>query len=287
MTIKEYYRHYLRKLQTIYDLDEASVMAGWVFENKAGLKRSDILKDPELILDIDTIEKLNYTLQRLLQHEPVQYILGETLFCNLKLKVNKHVLIPRPETEELVEWIIEDEKKENHENHLFIADIGTGSGCIPIALKKKLSAAHITAIDISKEAMTIAKENAIDNDVKIDFMQLDFLDESSWAGLQKFDIIVSNPPYIPVSEKEKLDKNVTLFEPHTALFVPDHSPLLFYEKIALFAKKHLKKDGKIYAETHEEFANATAHVFSKQFQQVELRQDIFGKNRMIKATHSR
>jgi release factor glutamine methyltransferase len=197
------------------------------------------------------------------------------------------VLIPRPETEELVEWIIEDRKKEKHENQLSIADIGTGSGCIAIALKKKLSAAHITAIDVSKEALTTAKENAIDNDAKIDFIQLDFLDESSWKGLQQFDIIVSNPPYIPVNEKEKLDKNVTLFEPHTALFVPDHSPLLFYEKIALFAKKHLKKDGKIYAETHEEFANATAHIFSKQFQEVKLKQDLLGKNRMIKATHFR
>ena len=238
MTIKEYYRHYLRILQTIYDLDEASVMAGWVFENKAGLKRSDILKDPELILDIDKIEKLNYTLQRLLLHEPVQYILGETWFCNLKLKVNSHVLIPRPETEELVDWIIEDCKKENNEKHLSIADIGTGSGCIAIALKKKLSAAHITAIDVCKDALITAKENAIDNDVKIDFIQLDFLDEPTWESLNSFDIIVSNPPYIPVNEKEKLDKNVTLFEPHTALFVPDHSPLLFYEKIALFAKKH-------------------------------------------------
>ena len=287
MTIKEYYRYYLRKLQTIYDLDEASVMAGWVFENKAGLKRSDILKDPELILDIDTIEKLNYSLQRLLQHEPVQYILGETWFCNLKLKVNSHVLIPRPETEELVDWIIEDNKKENNEKHLSIADIGTGSGCIAIVLKKKLSAAHLTAIDISKDALRTAKENAIDNEVKIDFIQLDFLDEPTWESLNSFDIIVSNPPYIPVNEKEKLDKNVTLFEPHTALFVPDHSPLLFYEKIALFARKHLKENGKIYAETHEEFANATVHVFSKQFQEVELKQDLLGKNRMVKATHSR
>jgi len=286
MTIKEYYRHYLRKLQTIYDLDEASVMAGWVFENKAGLKRSDILKDPELILDTDTIEKLNYTLQRLMQHEPVQYVLGETWFCNLKLKVNKHVLIPRPETEELVEWIIEDIKIESNERHISIIDIGTGSGCIAIALKKKLPTANIMAIDLSKEALVTAKENAIDNDAKIDFIQLDFLDESSWEALPKFDILVSNPPYIPVNEKEKLDKNVTLFEPHNALFVPDNSPLLFYEKIALFAKQHLKEEGKIYAETHEEFANATAHAFSKQFEQVALKQDFFGKNRMIKVTHS-
>ena len=286
MTIKEYYRHYLRKLQTIYDLDEASVMAGWVFENKAGLKRSDILKDPELILDTDTIEKLNYTLQRLMQHEPVQYVLGETWFCNLKLKVNKHVLIPRPETEELVEWIIEDIKIEKNERHISIIDIGTGSGCIAIALKKKLPTTNIIAIDLSKEALVTAKENAIDNDAKIDFIQLDFLDESSWEALPKFDILVSNPPYIPVNEKEKLDKNVTLFEPHNALFVPDNSPLLFYEKIALFAKQHLKEEGKIYAETHEEFANATAHAFSKQFEQVALKQDFFGKNRMIKVTHS-
>ena len=287
MTIKEYYRHYLRKLQTIYDLDEASVMAGWVFEAYAGLKRSDILKDPDLSLHSDTIAKLNYSLHRLLLHEPVQYILGETWFCNLRFKVNKYVLIPRPETEELVEWIIEDDKKEMQENHLSIADIGTGSGCIAIALKKKLPAANVSAIDVSKEALITAKENAIDNETKIDFLQLDFLDEASWEGLQQFDIIVSNPPYIPMNEKEKLDKNVTLFEPHTALFVPDHSPLLFYEKIALFAKKHLKENGKIYAETHEEFANATVHVFSKQFQEVQLKQDLLGKNRMVKATHSR
>jgi len=287
MTIKEYYRHYLQKLQTIYDLDEAATMAGWVFENKAALKRSDILKDPELRLDTDTIAKLNYTLERLLQHEPVQYVLGETWFCNLKFKVNSHVLIPRPETEELVEWIVADDKKENAANHLTVIDIGTGSGCIAIAIKKKMPAAHVSAIDVSKEALQTAKENAIDNETKIDFIQLDFLDELSWKTLPTYDVIVSNPPYIPVNEKEKLDKNVTLFEPHTALFVPDHSPLLFYDKISLFAKKHLKKDGKIYVETHEEFANATVHVFQKHFTTVKLKQDLAGKNRMIKATHFR
>jgi release factor glutamine methyltransferase len=287
MTIKEYYRYYLQKLQTIYDLDEAATMAGWVFENKAALKRSDILKDPELKLDTDTVTKLNYTLQRLLQHEPVQYVLGETWFCNLKFKVNSHVLIPRPETEELVEWIVADEKKENSSNHLTVIDIGTGSGCIAVAIKKKIPSAIISAVDVSKEALVTAKANAIDNETKIDFIQFDFLDESLWDQLPKFDIIASNPPYIPVNEKEKLDKNVTLFEPHTALFVPDHSPLLFYEKIALFAKKHLKEEGKIYVETHEEFANATVHVLLKQFKTVELKQDLTGKNRMVKATHFR
>lgn len=287
MTIKEYYRHYLQKLQTIYDLDEAATMAGWVFENKAALKRSDILKDPELRLDTDTIANLNYTLQRLLQHEPVQYVLGETWFCNLKFKVNSNVLIPRPETEELVEWIVADDKKENAGSNLAVIDIGTGSGCIAVAIKKKIPLAHVSAIDVSKEALQTAKENAIDNDTKIDFTQLDFLDELSWEGLPKFDIIVSNPPYIPVNEKEKLDKNVTLFEPHSALFVPDNSPLLFYEKIAAFAKKHLKTGGKIYVETHEEFANATVNVFQKHFTKVELKQDLSGKNRMVKATHFR
>lgn len=288
MTIKEYYRHYLRKLQNIYDLDEASVITNWVFENKALMKRSDVLKDQEDELDILLIEKLNIALQRLLQHEPVQYVLGETWFCNMRMKVNRYVLIPRPETEELVEWIVNYTKQHKQlDAHLSILDIGTGSGCIAIALKKKLAHSTITAIDVSKDALATAKENAIDNEVKIDFIQVDFLDEATWQKLPKFNIIVSNPPYIPISEEQKLDKNVTLFEPHNALFVPDQSPLLFYEKIAAFAKKHLEEKGKVFVETHEEFANATANLFSKYFDKVELKQDMFGKNRMLKATQCR
>ncbi len=288
MTIKEYYRHYLRKLQTIYDLDEASTITSWVFESKALLKRSDILKDQEQELQTDAIEKMNSSLQRLLQHEPVQYVLGETWFFNMRLKVNNYVLIPRPETEELAEWIINYTKQHRQlEAHLSVLDIGTGSGCIAIALKKKLPNALVTAIDVSREALATAKENAIDNNVKVDFVQLDFLNEKNWGKLHKYNIIVSNPPYIPINEAEKLDKNITLFEPHQALFVPDQSPLLFYEKIAAFAKDHLDEKGKLFVETHEEFSNATAHLLSKYFEKVELKQDMFGKNRMIKATHYR
>lgn len=288
MTIKEYYRHYLRKLQTIYDLDEASVIADWVFESKASFKRSDILKDQEQELNPDVIAGLNLCLQRLLQHEPVQYVLGETWFFNMPMKVNNHVLIPRPETEEMVEWIVNYTKQHRQlDAHLSVLDIGTGSGCIAIAIKKKLANAAVTAIDVSKDALVTAKENAIDNNVKVDFVQLDFLKEDNWSKLSKYNIIVSNPPYIPINEAAKLDKNVTLFEPHTALFVPDQSPLLFYEKIAAFAKEHLDEKGKLFVETHEEFANATAHLLSKHFEKVELKQDMFGKNRMIKATHYR
>jgi release factor glutamine methyltransferase len=284
MTIKEYYRYYLQKLQTIYALDEASVIAGWVFENKVSLKRSDILRHPELLLTPSQLECLNKALHRLLQHEPVQYVLGEAWFYGMRLKVNSHVLIPRPETEELVEWIIADCNKQPA---LSILDIGTGSGCIAITLQKKIPHATVTAIDISTEALATAKDNAIDQDSRVNWIQLDFLNEAAWANLGSYDVIVSNPPYIPLEEKSRLDKNVTLFEPGTALFVPDHSPLLFYEKIARFAANHLNPDGKVFAETHEEFANATQHALAKFFKAAALKQDMFGKNRMIKATQYR
>jgi release factor glutamine methyltransferase len=285
MTINNFYRHYLKQLQNRYCLQEASVITNWVFENKASVKREDIIKVPGKILDEKIMEVLNEALQQLLQHRPVQYVLGETFFYNLRLTLNEQVLIPRPETEELVHWIIDDYKKPGENKKLSILDVGTGSGCIAIALKKNLPVAAVTATDISKGALAIARENADNNTTAIDFTETDFLNEAEWERLPVADIIVSNPPYIPVHEKEKLDKNVTCFEPHAALFVPDHSPLLFYEKIISFAKKHLNKDGKIYVEIHEDYAEETAVIFFKQFKNVEIRKDLQGKNRMIKATH--
>lgn len=287
MTINNYYRHYLLQLQHIYSLQEASVITEWVFDKLVQVSRLDIIKAPESIMNTEKIKILDEALGKLLQHYPVQYLLGETVFYNLILKVNNAVLIPRPETEELVHWIINDLKETATDKKYSMLEIGCGSGCIAIALQKNLPGTTITAIDISEVALAVAIENSKINNASIDFLLVDFLDESEWMKLPKVDIIVSNPPYIPVAEKNMLDKNVTHFEPHTALFVPDKSPLLFYEKIANFAKSNLKKSGIIYVETHEDFAAATAAVFSTIFKDVILKKDLLGKNRMVKATDFR
>jgi release factor glutamine methyltransferase len=218
----------------------------------------------------------------LLQHKPVQYVLGEAWFYNMKLKVNEQVLIPRPETEELVQLVL-THVAANQVAAPTILDIGTGSGCIAIALMKNIPAAIVTAIDVSGEALLVAKENAIDQDTTIQFFQTDFLNEAQWPVLPTFDIIISNPPYIPINEKEKLDINVTAFEPHHALFVPDNAPLLFYEKIATFGKTHLNPGGKIFMETHEDYAQETADLFSPFYSEVAIKKDIFGKERMVVA----
>ena len=215
MTIKEQYHFFLQQLQTIYNLNEATVITDWVFESLAGIKRFDVIKNPNQQISNQKTEELTIALEALLQHKPVQYVLGEAWFYNMKLKVNEHVLIPRPETEELVQLVL-NEATDNQITTPAILDIGTGSGCIAIALKKNIPAANVTAIDVSKDALQVAKENAAIQNAEIQFLQVDFLDEEQWPALPKFDIIVSNPPYIPVNEKEKLDINVTAFEPHQA-----------------------------------------------------------------------
>ena len=279
MMIKDLYRNFLVQLQKIYSLSEATAITEWVFEKMASLKRSDILKNPEKKITPAADKLIQKTLQELLLHKPVQYVLGEAWFYRTKLIVNEHVLIPRPETEELVEQLIADRKSKLTDPA--ILDIGTGSGCISIAIKKNLPASKLTAVDISKDALALAKENAALHNAHITFTQLDFLDESKWPSLPLFDIIISNPPYIPINEKEKLDKNVTSFEPHLALFVPDKSPLIFYEKIAAFGRDHLLPNGKIYLETHESFAQQAAALFRTHYQTVMIKKDMYGKERMV------
>ena len=279
MMLKELYRNFLVQLQKIYSLSEATAITDWVFEKMASLKRSDVLKNPEKTIPPAADELIQNTLQQLLLHKPVQYVLGEAWFYRMKIKVNEHVLIPRPETEELVEQLIKDRKSKLTDPA--ILDIGTGSGCIPIAIKKNLPASKLTAIDVSKDALTLAKENAVLHNAHIGFTELDFLDETNWPALGLFDIIISNPPYIPINEKEKLAKNVTEFEPHLALFVPDRSPLIFYQKIAVFGRDHLLPNGKIYLETHEDYAKETAALFHKNYQTVMVKKDMYGKERMI------
>lgn len=279
MAIKELYRNYLLQLQGIYPLSEATVIMDWVFESIAAVKRSDLVKDPSRQLHNKTIEQLSNIFSQLLQHKPVQYVLGEAWFYHLKLKVNEAVLIPRPETEELVEMVIADRSTQIIDP--LVLDIGTGSGCIAIALKKNLPAAIVSAVDVSEMALAVAKENAARYNVLIDLMHLDFLDEKKWGALPRYHIIISNPPYIPENEKEKLAKNVADHEPHTALFVPAKDPLLFYRKIASFARSHLHPKGKIYLETHEDHAKEVKALFSKDYAYAEIKKDLFGKERML------
>jgi release factor glutamine methyltransferase len=288
MTYNKLYRSFLEQLQAIYNMQEASVITSWVFEKIARVKKMDFIKSPAMEPEINVADKLNLALQQLLQHTPVQQVLGEAWFYKMLFKVNNQVLIPRPETEELVNWLLDDYKKQATFPASFaILDMGTGSGCIAIALKKNLPAATLTAIDFSEGVLAIAKENALTNNVQIDFIQIDFLHEQLWVTLPCFDIIVSNPPYIPISEKEQLDKNVIAYEPHSALFVPDDTPLLFYEKIALFGRSNLKIGGCMYVEVHEKYANQTADLFERYQYEVEIKKDIFEKDRMLKLTHCR
>jgi release factor glutamine methyltransferase len=281
MTLNELYRIFLVELEQIYQKSEAANICSMVFESKTGLTRSGIVKDPTKLLDEKTIAQLSECLSQLKMHKPVQYVIGEAWFCKMKLKVSSAVLIPRPETEELVEAVIRYLKNKPASSLL---DIGTGSGCIAIAIKKNLPATNVTAIDISDQALAVAHENSQLQQTNINFIKLDFLDESTWKSLPAYDVIVSNPPYIPEKEIKSLDKNVTEYEPHLALFVEDVQPLIFYEKIALFGKTHLQEPGKIFLETHEQYAVETAALFNCEYYKSMIIKDLFEKQRLVIAT---
>lgn len=278
MKLNEFYRHYLSKLRLIYIKNEASNITKMVFESLANISRADVLRNAEMEIEHDTFSSLNQALDKLLNHQPIQYVLGEAWFYHLKLKVSDAVLIPRPETEELVEIAIEHLKKTNQKK---VLDIGTGSGCIPISLKKNVTEINITSIDLSAKAIEIASENANNHQSKIDFKALDFLDETNWVNLDVFDVIISNPPYIPNVEIQSMDKHVTAFEPHLALFVPDEDPLIFYKAILRFAQNHLEKNGNIFLETHENFAEEVCTLFKDAGYEATVKNDLFEKPRIV------
>ncbi len=278
MTIKEIHQQFLAELDDVYGAGEASAMTTMIFESMGNITRQDLITKGSGEIEKTTQKKLETTLNRLLQAEPIQYIIGKAWFYNLCFSVNKSVLIPRPETEELVLEATNFLKKHKSKNLL---DIGTGSGCIPISIKKNISEANVTSLDISNDALKLATKNAIDNNVDINFLTIDFLEEKNYELLPKFDVIISNPPYIPENEKGNLDKNVTMFEPHLALFVPQNDPLLFYKKILIFAEEHLEKDGKIFLEIHEDFAAKTAKIFTEKNYTVIIKKDMQGKERML------
>lgn len=281
MTIQSAQQALLVQLKTLYDEREAANICDWVMEHITGKKKIDRLLDKQEILPNELLAKLDHITQELNTHRPVQYVLGEAWFAAMKFYVNEHVLIPRPETEELVEWIVEESQNSKFKIQN-ILDIGTGSGCIPVALKKKLPRLSITSVDVSKEALEVAGQNAVILGVDISLLNIDFLNENNWDQLPVFDIIVSNPPYIKQSESGSMAKNVLDFEPGIALFVPDEDALLFYRKIADFAKTHLSEQGSIFLEINEKLSKEVITLFENKRYHAELRKDLQGRDRMVR-----
>ncbi|SOD14277.1 peptide chain release factor N(5)-glutamine methyltransferase [Pedobacter xixiisoli] len=285
---------YQEKLSALYDEDEIQSLFLIALEDVLNYKKTDyILNKQELVPDTALL-KLNNILLGLAKGTPIQYIIGRTEFYGLKFKVNSSVLIPRPETEELVKWILErcqstavsgqDSQVVNLNSKVVnILDIGTGSGCIAIALKKHLPKAYVSAVDVSSAALSTAKDNGILNEVGVSFIEDDILDYKETYPV-KFDIIVSNPPYIKEDEKPEMHENVLANEPHTALFVSNEKPLIFYEAIADFALLHLKKDGQLFFEINANLGRETIRMLDlKGFTDIRLRLDMQGKERMILA----
>ncbi|MDM8159209.1 peptide chain release factor N(5)-glutamine methyltransferase [Labilibaculum sp. K2S] len=278
-TIQSTINYIKKELEKIYPVRETESMAYILLEYVLKYTRTQIQLNRSENISNDHFKQIDTYTQELKTSKPIQYILGETEFYDLTFKVNEYTLIPRPETEELVHAVI----NENKEEGLQILDIGTGSGCIPISLAKNLKGACVSSADISAEAIEKAKENAELNQVDVHFFHRDIL---NWKNFDwdNFDIIVSNPPYVTEAEKSKMEKNVLDHEPHTALFVSDHDPLIFYRTIAEMALLHLKKGGKLYFEINESLGNEMAALLEqKGFNSIRLRSDINGKNRMVSA----
>jgi len=283
------------ELTGIYEEGEASTIASWVLEHLTGAARIDRLTRKDEPLNVHQLHHLTEVHHRLLHHEPVQYIMGESYFYGLKLFVDNNVLIPRPETEELVDWIIKDIKASGKDvferrpfeadvtSQLKILDVGTGSGCIALALKKAMPKAEVWGCDVSDGALNVARRNGSELDIRVDFQGVNFLDPVQQRTLPTVDIIVSNPPYIPLNNKEAMRPNVVAHEPHTALFVPDNNALLFYESLAQFGHHRLYPGGFIYCEIHEDLGTAVIDLFNREGYTTELRKDMQGKERMVKA----
>jgi len=279
MTIADIIQRYKSTLIKVYDSAEARTIITMVLEKELQLNALRLEMNKYLLLTTHQQEILEKYLERLVNHEPVQYILGEADFMDMKFNVNPHVLIPRPETEDLVRWIIESVGQDFSGT---ILDIGTGSGCIAVALKKLLPNADVSACDICSNALYTATENALRNETEINFFRLDVLLEKLPS---QYDLIVSNPPYIPLNEKASLAKHVADFEPAQALFTPTSQAMIFYERIALLATKHLNEKGKLFFETHTEKTTEVAALLQTNgFNNVEERKDVFEKNRMVKGT---
>lgn len=277
MTFKEYKEAFTVKLTPLYDAAEAESFFYISLEELKGWRRMDYLMRANETVTLHEEGKWQNVLHQLEQYRPIQYIFGKAYFYGLEFKVNENTLIPRPETEELVEWIVHENNKKQQ---LSILDIGTGSGCIPISLAKNLPQAQVAAIDVSEAALAVAKENATANNVEVNFILTDILTAETLS--QQYDVIVSNPPYVRNLEKADIKPNVLEHEPHLALFVEDTDPLIFYRRIAQLALNHLKPGGKLYYEINQYLGPETVALLEDTgFKNIVLRKDLFGNDRMV------
>ena len=280
MLLNEIKKIFHRELNELYGENEVSSFFYLLIGHYLDLERFVLSIQPNLVLSKDEEAPLFAALSQLKFQKPIQHIIGFTEFMDLKFMVGPEVLIPRPETEELVRWILNDYQEISNKS-LRILDIGTGSGCISISLAKNLKNAKVSALDISPDALEMAETNAKTNGVTIDFFQADILQVEIQS---QFDIIVSNPPYVRVLEKEEMSTNVLAYEPEIALFVSDKDPLVFYRAIAAIAEKSLTKNGSLYLEINQYLRKEMVNLLEKYtFKNIELRKDIFGNDRMVKA----
>ncbi len=315
MNIKHYRTHFIQELSSIYDVGESESFFYLILEEKQKLKRIDLALNPDLTFSNEEIEYWNSILEQLKKEIPIQYLLGKTSFYGCEFEVNSNVLIPRPETEELVDWIIQSQKLEIRSGKLEVGsqklkagsqkinilDIGTGSGCIAISLAKNIPNAQVFAIDVSEKALATAQKNAVMNEVEVHFIKADILNTDDLKKFSTshrrpepvegslptyFDIIVSNPPYVREMEKQEIKKNVLDNEPHLALFVDDNDALIFYRKIAELSTKNLSPNGQLFFEINQYLGKEMMELLEKMgFKNIELRQDIYGNDRMIRGTN--
>lgn len=278
---KKLFDELVRQLLPIYDRKEAQSIVFLLLAHQLRLKKTDILANKPIPPDVSP-EALQADMDRLMRHEPIQYVIGETEFFGRLFRVTPTVLIPRPETEELVDWI-----RRRHRSALApirMLDIGTGSGCIAITLAKELPGARVTAWDISPEALSVAANNAAFHQAAVLFEEVDILNQASWTQVPPFDCVVSNPPYVTRGEITQMRPNVTAYEPHLALFVEDASPLLFYENIARFCQDHLRPEGHCYVEVNEQYATEVRRLFERNgLDDAEIYRDLFDKPRFVRA----
>jgi len=292
--VRDCRKYYAGELEKLYGSDEANALIMILLEHYFNIDRMKIALEPDLRLSESEMLTLHFAVKELLKNKPVQYIIGETEFCGMRFFVNENVLIPRPETEELVNKLAVTPNSsfrpkrsgvEKSPTHISILDIGTGSGCIAISLAKLIPDSDVTAVDVSEKALEVAKKNAEANEVSVTFIKDDILNPQNRDLLNgQFDIIVSNPPYVCESEKSEMRANVLDYEPSSALFVSDNDPLVFYRKILEFAQKTLKSSGEVWFEINENFGEEMRNLCLEQgFKNVEIIKDFRGKERIVRA----